>query len=461
MFNVFQFCSLSNNPYGDGGTDVWDNSNRGNSRSRVPYPRVNDTASRFDNPRSMADNNAIDQLEKMVTDQGRQLHDMVATVRKERVMADRLLQEKDKEIQRKDEEIQQLRDELALMKKQFDEVSSSRKGSGTLGAVGPVGPAAPSSTPSRPRTKALLIPGMQTGDTLYKFIDREIRPNQKFNSRCLQIIDKLVRSLQARTSPFNIKRILKGGSLGKGTSVKDRSDIDLIIFFNGYNTVQELQNDKERLLQQLEDYVKKDWSDHLILKEKTPYSLQFYLKIDTDDKEHEVDLLPALDITQSGRQLSEIYSEMQLLSGPERDPYSCCFAPLQLDFVSATNRVSTPGKVKDLIRLLKYWIKVEDVPLRSYFLELLVVQQWREANTPQDINLEECLKNIISQLIECKTMAIAFTDHYDYKEYRKSLKPPFLLDPANPFRNVGPVSKREIEETARKAATLLKRWEEA
>lgn len=89
--------------------------------------------------------------------------------------------------------------------------------------------------------------------------------------------------------------------MGKGTSVKDKSDIDLIIFFNGYSTVQDLQLDKARLLQQLEEYVKKDWSEHLLFKEKTPFSLQFYLKIDDDDKEHEVDLLPALDITQSGR----------------------------------------------------------------------------------------------------------------------------------------------------------------
>ncbi|XP_067677650.1 2'-5'-oligoadenylate synthase 1-like isoform X2 [Haliotis asinina] len=438
---------MADNPYGDGGTNEWDNSHRGDSRSRVVYSRmrVNNTE---------ACNNAIDQLEKMVTDQGRQLHDMVAKLRT-------ALQEKDEKIQMKDEEIQQLRDELALMKKNFDEVSSSRKLMGTLGASSPVVPSPARVTPSRPRSKALLIPGMQMGETLYKFIDRELRPNQKFNSRCLQIIDKLVRSLQARTSPFRIKRIVKGGSLGKGTSVKDRSDIDLIIFFNGYSTVQELQEDKDRLLQELENYVKAEWSNHLLFKEKTPYSVQFYLKMENDDKEHEVDLLPALDITQSGRQLSEIYSEMEQLSGPDRDPYSCCFAPLQLDFVTATKRVSTPGKVKDLIRLLKYWIKVEDVPLRSYFLELLVVRQWREANTPQDINLEDYLKNIINQLTECKTMAIAFTDNYDYKEYRKSLKPPFLLDPANPFRNVAPVSKREIDMTESKAANLLKRWEEA
>ncbi|XP_046330643.1 2'-5'-oligoadenylate synthase 1-like isoform X1 [Haliotis rufescens] len=453
---------MADNPYGDGGTKEWDFSNRGNSRVDSSRSRGVNTRSSFDNMKSMADNSAIAQLDKMVTDQGRQLHDMVTKVRQERVMADRVLQEKNKEIEQKDEEIQQLRDELALMKKKFEEVSGSRGGSTSRGAVGAVGVgAAVSVTLSRPRTKALLMPGMQAGDTLYKFIDRDIRPNQKFNSQCLKIIDKLVRSLQAKTSPFNIKRIVKGGSLGKGTSVKDKSDIDLIIFFNGYSTVQDLQLDKARLLQQLEEYVKKDWSEHLLFKGKTPFSLQFYLKIDDDDKEHEVDLLPALDITQSGRQLSEIYSEMKGLSRPERDPYACCVSPLQLEFVSATNRVSTPGKVKDLIRLLKYWIKVEDVPLRSYFLELLVVRQWREAGTPQDIDLEGCLRDVIKQLIDCKTMAIAFSDHYDYKDYRKKLEPPFLLDPANPFRNVAPVSKREVEMTARKAATLLKRWEEA
>ncbi|XP_046546956.1 2'-5'-oligoadenylate synthase 2-like [Haliotis rubra] len=311
--------------------------------------------------------------------------------------------------------------------------------------------------PSRLDTDNPLLPGMNHGETLTKFIDRTLRPSTSFNKRCSEIIDKLVRTLQAKSSPFNIKGIVKGGSLGKGTSVRDKSDIDLIIFFNDYNTVKGLQKYKDKLLQQLKAFVQDEWSDHFIYKEITPFSVQFYLKIDEEDTEHEVDLLPALDITKSGRKPSEIYEEMLDQQPKVRDHYSSCLAPLQLEFVTHTDRMATPAKVKDFMRLLKYWAKVEDVPLRSYFLELLVVRQWREDGKPKDIDTETYLYRALQQLAQLRDMAIAFSDNYNFVDYVPNIKKPFLLDPANPFKNVAPSSKRDVDVVVKKSQILLER----
>ncbi|XP_067677651.1 2'-5'-oligoadenylate synthase 1-like [Haliotis asinina] len=316
--------------------------------------------------------------------------------------------------------------------------------------------------PSRLDTDNPLLLGMNHGETLTKFIDRTLRPTTSFNKRCSEIIDKLVRTLQSKSSPFNIKGIVKGGSLGKGTSVRDKSDIDLIIFFNGYNTVKGLLKYKDKLLQQLKTFVQDEWPDHFIYKEITPSSVQFYLKIDDEDTEHEVDLLPALDVTKSGRKLSEIYEEMQDQKPKVRDHYSSCLSPLQLEFVTHTDRMATPGKVKDFMRLLKYWAKVEDVPLRSYFLELLVVRQWREDDKPKDIDMETYLYRSLKQLTQLRDMAIAFSDNYNFENYVPNIEKPFLLDPANPFKNVAPSSKRDINTVVKKSQVLLERgWPES
>ncbi|XP_046330645.2 2'-5'-oligoadenylate synthase 2-like [Haliotis rufescens] len=311
--------------------------------------------------------------------------------------------------------------------------------------------------PIRLDTDNPLLPGMTHGETLTKFIDRKIRPTTKFNKRCAKIIDELVRTLEARSSPFNIKGIVKGGSLGKGTSVTDRSDIDLVIFFNDYNTVKGLMKYKDKLLKELKTFVEDEWPEHFIYKQTTPFSVQFYLKIDEEDAEHEVDLLPALDITKKGRKLSEIYQEMLDQVPKVRDHYSSCLSPLQLKFVTHTDGMATPGKVKDVMRLLKYWAKVEDVPLRSYFLELLLVQQWREDGKLEDIDTEAYLYRTLKQLTQQRKMAIAFSDNYNYMDYVPNIKTPFLLDPANPFKNVAPLSKHEVDIVVRKSEILLER----
>ena len=65
--------------------------------------------------------------------------------------------------------------------------------------------------------------------------------------------------------------------------------------------------------------------------------------------------------------LHEIYKEMDLEPRFQHF-YSAALAPLQIDFVS-----KVPPKVKNLIRLLKFWKKTEfEVSILGFLLILLI-----------------------------------------------------------------------------------------
>jgi tRNA nucleotidyltransferase (CCA-adding enzyme) len=49
--------------------------------------------------------------------------------------------------------------------------------------------------------------------------------------------------------------IFKGGSLGKGTAVRGRSDVDLLVVMNDFKNVDQLEQNMERILRDFSDYL--------------------------------------------------------------------------------------------------------------------------------------------------------------------------------------------------------------
>ncbi|XP_041357499.1 2'-5'-oligoadenylate synthase 2-like [Gigantopelta aegis] len=87
--------------------------------------------------------------------------------------------------------------------------------------------------------------------------------------------------------------------------------------------------------------------------------------------------------------MTQIYDEMSRKSPGKRQFYSVCFAEKQAEFVK-----SVPQNVKNLIRLVKYWKKTEDVGLKSYVLELLIIHLWRECENRQFFSMEKMFTKV-------------------------------------------------------------------
>ncbi|XP_076449878.1 2'-5'-oligoadenylate synthase 1-like isoform X1 [Babylonia areolata] len=266
---------------------------------------------------------------------------------------------------------------------------------------------------------------MLPGETLDHFHQRCVVPTPEETSSRNAEIDGFVRFLHSEfnTPPYTVNRVLKGGSLGKGTAVRGSADIDLVVVLNGLSGVSDLVKNRRFLLDRLHQEATryKAWRGTVVLKEQTPFSLCYTLN------GQEMDVLPALN---AERCVEHLYREMRVYSGGPRaagQELSASLAPLQIDFVKPQTEA-----VKRVIRLLKLWKKENGVKIRSYTLELLTIHADR---TTQWRNTDDLFRRVLSLLADCRSIQVAFNVNYNSAEYTRSHQTPYVIDPANPFMN--------------------------
>ena len=93
--------------------------------------------------------------------------------------------------------------------------------------------------------------------------------------------------------PFNT---IQGGSVGKGTAVKDKADIDCVIFLNNVKTMQEHRLNLPTTKDSLESSLQQSPHKKIITIEKqTPFAVKFRLDL---SREFDIDLLPTFSTDQ-------------------------------------------------------------------------------------------------------------------------------------------------------------------
>lgn len=80
----------------------------------------------------------------------------------------------------------------------------------------------------------------------------------------------------------------QSGSLGKGTAVRERADIDLVVFVNGLRSIADLQAARGELLDRIQ--AKVDEMLQIKARTRTKYSLSF------EWQGNDVDILPAFNL---------------------------------------------------------------------------------------------------------------------------------------------------------------------
>ncbi|KAL8609119.1 hypothetical protein ACOMHN_046725 [Nucella lapillus] len=270
-----------------------------------------------------------------------------------------------------------------------------------------------------------LFTGIAPKESLDSFHQRCVVPTPGETRGRNGEIDDFVRFLHSEfnTAPYSVARVLKSGSLGKGTAVRGSADIDLVVILNGLRTISDLVEQRPHLLGRLEKAVNGylPWRGNVELKDKTSFSLCYLLNGE------EVDILPALDIGVYGS-TEEVYKHMKAYpQGKVRaaQEFSASLAPLQINFVKPQVEA-----LKRVIRLVKLWKKENDVPIRSYTLELLTIDtdknyDWRDT--------EGLFRKVLTRLEDCRSIKVMFDDNYNSGLYASRHKAPYVVDPANPY----------------------------
>jgi hypothetical protein len=208
------------------------------------------------------------------------------------------------------------------------------------------------------------------------------------------IIDELVQKLENDFQikyRMNVSEIVKGGSLGHGTAVPGKFDLDLVLYSRDIHARDVIANGVKDVLNKLDMFLQSQYGSHAYKKKKiTPFALQFtlYQKLD-------VDLLPSPFWSSS----HEFINFMEGLSQQNRRKFQCSEAKWEKLFFQRQ-----PNAVKEYTKRAKKWrercwnegVSGTGRP-KSILLGLLVAEAYRKVgwNDPRAITrkLQEIVKS--------------------------------------------------------------------
>ncbi|XP_038076301.1 2'-5'-oligoadenylate synthase 2-like [Patiria miniata] len=295
------------------------------------------------------------------------------------------------------------------------------------------------------------------------------RGTTQFDTNCRLAVDTVVRYLHEVCSTnknlFDISEVIKGGSLGKGTMVKDLSDVDLVAFINpphmtslGSIDPQAYRDKLNAVFKELEAALRRTEDISVRINRSDAYLVNFSVEVRSAAANHprwvEVDLLPTADNI-SGITLDSLFRKMLQMRGYDRGFYSASLVKFQRDFVKYQ-----PVYVKELIRLVKYWAYtcLPQALRKSYPLELITIHRWEEAGRPSRFKKVQGLRDVLQTLTDLSRLRAYWVEHYDEALAERWIEKlgcsnPIVLNPANPTTNVcwvyqRPDNREQIQDAA-------------
>ncbi|XP_036126503.1 2'-5'-oligoadenylate synthase 1-like [Molossus molossus] len=304
---------------------------------------------------------------------------------------------------------------------------------------------------------------MQLRDTqarfLDKFIEENLLPDTPFRLQVRQAIHHICGFLkeecfQGAPHRVRVSKVVKGGSSGKGTTLRGRSDADLVVFLSPLTSFQEQFDRRGEFIQEIKKQLQafqRETGENFEIRDsgwQNPRVLSFVFSSPMLNDSVEFDVLPAFDVLGqlTGPPDPKIY--VQLIDectrlGKEGE-FSPCFTELQRDFLK-----QRPTKLKSLIRLVKHWYQVCKEKLGKplppqYALELLTVYAWERGSNRSEFSTAQGFRTVLELVMNYRMLCIYWSKYYNFENpvigayLRKQLqKPrPVILDPADPTGNV-------------------------
>lgn len=304
---------------------------------------------------------------------------------------------------------------------------------------------------------------------LDKFIEDHLLPDTPFRRQVRRAIHDICSFLkeecfQGAPHPVRVSKVVKGGSSGKGTTLRGRSDADLVVFLSQLRSFQEQLDRRGEFIgeirRQLVAYQRETGVQFDIQDSswQNPRALTFTFSSPWLGERVEFDVLPAFDvlgqltrgpvlpISTGYRPDPQIYVRLikECTRLGKEGEFSPCFTELQRAFLK-----QRPTKLKSLIRLVKYWYQLCKESLGKplppqYALELLTVYAWERGSRATYFSTAQGFRTVLELVMNYRQLCIFWTKYYDFENpvisqylLKQLEKPrPVILDPADPTGNV-------------------------
>ncbi|XP_075837605.1 2'-5'-oligoadenylate synthase 1A-like isoform X2 [Microtus pennsylvanicus] len=322
---------------------------------------------------------------------------------------------------------------------------------------------------------------------LDKFIEDHLLPDTIFRTEVRAAINTICaflkeRCFQGTAHPVRVSKVVKGGSSGKGTALKGRSDADLVVFLNNLSSFEEQLKKREDFIREIREQLYALQREGCIrVKFKVqrsclpnPRALGFTLSSPRLQQEVQFDVLPAYDVlghvSTDRKPDPQIYRSLiiECTCLRKEGEFSTCFTELQRNFLK-----DRPPKLKSLIRLVKHWYqlckkrkkrKKRKKPLPpQYALELLTVYAWERGSGDIEFNTAQGFRTVLELVTKYRQLRIYWTKYYDFQDQYISnfllsqlrRTRPVILDPADPTGNVAGSNSKDWQRLADKARSWL------
>ncbi|XP_054382406.1 2'-5'-oligoadenylate synthase 1 isoform X6 [Pongo abelii] len=308
--------------------------------------------------------------------------------------------------------------------------------------------------------------------SLDKFIEDYLLPDTHFRMQINHAIDTICGFLKERcfrgsSYPARVSKVVKGGSSGKGTALRGRSDADLVVFLSPLTTFQDQLNRRGEFIQEIRKQLEACQRERAFSVKfevqaprwDNPRALSFVLSSFQLREGVEFDVLPAFDAlahrgvhrpAERGRVLHLLHRTTERL--PEAAPHQAQ-EPHPPSQALVPKCMALPP---DMMGPCKK--KLGKLP-PQYALELLTVYAWERGSMKTHFNTAQGFRTVLELVINYQQLCIYWTKYYDFenpiiKKYlsRQLRKPrPVILDPADPTGNLGggdPIGWRQLAQEA-------------
>ncbi|XP_041502519.1 2'-5'-oligoadenylate synthase 1A-like [Microtus oregoni] len=328
---------------------------------------------------------------------------------------------------------------------------------------------------------------------LDKFIEDHLLPDTIFRTEVKAAINTICAFLKERcfrgaAHPVRVSKVVKGGSSGKGTALKGRSDADLVVFLNNLSSFEEQLKKRGKFIREIREQLYALQCEGCIRVKfevqrsclPNPRALGFTLSSPPPphprlQQEVQFDVLPAYDVlghvSTDRKPDPQIYRSLiiECTSLRKEGEFSTCFTELQRNFLK-----DRPPKLKSLIRLVKHWYQLcKEKPKKrkkrkkplppQYALELLTVYAWERGSGNTEFNTAQGFRTVLELVTKYRQLRIYWTKYYDFQDqYISSYllsqlrrTRPVILDPADPTGNVAGSNSEGWRQLAEEAAAWL------
>ncbi|NWU04368.1 OASL2 protein, partial [Urocynchramus pylzowi] len=295
------------------------------------------------------------------------------------------------------------------------------------------------------------------------WIANTLQPSTEFSMQVKETVWQICEFLKRNCfeDDIHVQKTVKGGSAGKGTALKNNSDADVVLFLSCLPSYQEQKYNRKGILDLIMIRLKacrESLKFDVYIGEprykgpdSTPRSLSLTLSSKETGESIDVDILPAYDalgqVTQDAPPNAEVYVRL-LHACSHPGEFSPCFTELQKMFVKRH-----PAKLKNLLRLVKYWYKellnpqYPNAPLPpKYALELLTIYAWEEGTgSSSSFDMAQGFRTVLELLRRHRDICVYWQKYYSlqHREIGAHVKGllrsprPVILDPADPTGILG------------------------